>query len=212
MDKRVGLLAGLLVLVLSSGAVAQSSSPEPPPWFGGRVEMPEHGFALTVPNGWVAFDLTTDIASQLKAASDTIDPAVWSVDEADLETWLAASAAAGMQLWLRPVADMDLCLMSTPPYSLASAEDAAQRMYETEVDDPGVRNVERPRRIEISAGPAYLTRLSREDSPGAWWPSAEYWLSADDVVLLVFCTTDAVRPDDDWLSMVESIEFLPAEE
>jgi hypothetical protein len=41
MGKRVGILAGLLVLVLGSGVAAQEPSPEPPPWFGGRVEMPE---------------------------------------------------------------------------------------------------------------------------------------------------------------------------
>ena len=63
MGKRTGLLAGLLVAALGSGVVAQS--PSSPPWFGGRVEMPGHGFAWTLPDGWVGFDPSADIADTL---------------------------------------------------------------------------------------------------------------------------------------------------
>ena len=55
----------VLVGTMASGALGQSPSPDPPPWFGGRVEMPEHGFALTVPEGWVARDPAGDLVAQI---------------------------------------------------------------------------------------------------------------------------------------------------
>ena len=51
LGKRVGLLAGLLVLVLGSGAVAQSGSPTGLE-AGVRLAVPEAGIALTIPAGW----------------------------------------------------------------------------------------------------------------------------------------------------------------
>jgi hypothetical protein len=74
MHRRVGLLAELSVLALGSGGLAQAPSPEPPPRFGGRVEMPEHGFAVTVPDDWVALDLAVDEASRLEAAASFVGP------------------------------------------------------------------------------------------------------------------------------------------
>ena len=76
MGKRVGLLAGLLVLALGSGVVAQGASPpaSPPPWFGGHVDMPEHGFAVTLPDDWVALDPIVDLTAQLEAASAVFFP------------------------------------------------------------------------------------------------------------------------------------------
>ncbi len=49
--KRVGLLAGLLVLVLGTGVVAREPSPGPV-GLGGRVEVPGAGFALAFPDDW----------------------------------------------------------------------------------------------------------------------------------------------------------------
>ena len=86
MGKRVGLLTGLLALTLGTGVVAQSPSPEPPPWFGGRVEMPEHGVAVTFPDDLVAFDLTEDIGAQVEAA--------YGVPAPDTVAWLQARAPA----------------------------------------------------------------------------------------------------------------------
>ena len=49
---RLSLVGTVMVLLLAGTAstLAQSPSPEPPPWLGGRVEMPEHGFAVAVPD------------------------------------------------------------------------------------------------------------------------------------------------------------------
>jgi len=54
----IALLAACLLGTSTVPALAQETSP--PPWFGGRVEMPEHGFAVTIPEDWMAFDLGAD--------------------------------------------------------------------------------------------------------------------------------------------------------
>ncbi len=43
-------------------------------------------------------------------------------------------------------------------------------------------------------------------------PTSAYVLAMGDGVFMAVCNTYAARPDDDWLSIVETIEFLPAEE
>ena len=57
-----GLLGATSTLTLESGTLAQS--PSPPPWLGGRVEMPEHGFAITLPGDWVGLDTAADALAQ----------------------------------------------------------------------------------------------------------------------------------------------------
>ena len=106
MGKRVGLLAGLLVLALSSGAVAQEPSPEPPPWFGGRVEMPEHGFAVTLPDDWVAFVPGADIQAQVDALESQIGGG-----HTYLRGLLPAAVEAGLQLVAIEFSDPDARLV-----------------------------------------------------------------------------------------------------
>ena len=59
----VGVAIALMVIAVrpagASGGVASqatSQGPSPPPWFGGRVEMPEHRFALALPSDWLYAD------------------------------------------------------------------------------------------------------------------------------------------------------------
>jgi len=208
--KRVGLLAGLLVLTLGSGAMAQE--PSPPPWFGGRVEMPEHGFAVTVPADWVTFDTAVDAVSQLEAASGVLDPVVWPADGAELLGVLATAGSEDMQLLSSHATTVDLCWMGAQPAWDMPIDEVADSMFESYLDDPSARDVEAPQRIDLPAGPAYLIRSSDQDDSGVWGPSSMYLLDADPGVLMTYCSTKDARPEDDWLSIVETIEFLPAEE
>jgi len=64
-----------IVLLAASAIPAMGQEPSPPPWFGGRVEMPAQGVAITFPDDWIAFDLTAgtdtqvDIANQVRGDS-----------------------------------------------------------------------------------------------------------------------------------------------
>jgi len=219
MGKRVGLLVGLPVLVLGTGVVAQppSPSPEPPPWFGGRVEMPEHGFAVTVPDGWVAFDLAGDIADQL----DAVDLVLFSdlvpqdhMEEANV--W----ASTGAQMVLQREAGLEICYLFSRRLVNQTIEGMVSGMFEWAVRDTAHRDVESPEFIDLPVGETYLIRQEAqvepflpEQSADPWTPSSWYLIgSADDRYIFLDCNGGYGRPDDDWLPIVETIEFLPAEE
>jgi hypothetical protein len=57
--------------------------------------------------------------------------------------------------------------------------------------------------------------MSVRERPGVdVWASSSAWYlqGTDEVVLSMVCFTYEEPPDDDWLSIAETIEFLPAEE
>jgi len=195
----IALLSVCLVDVSAIPAVAQDQSPAP--WFGGRVEMHEHGFAVTLPADWVACDTTVDTLSQLEAASAALDPRLWSTDDAGFLAGLAGLASRCVRLRGSGV-------------SPAAVEAVASRLFKKYTDDPLARDVELPQSLDLPAGPAYLMRVSERDEPGVgeWWPSSIYMLSTDETVLMAFYTTKVARPEGEWLSIVETIEILPAEE
>ena len=92
--------------------------------------------------------------------------------------------------------------------------DLAAFRYEEWVGDPAARDVEPPKRVDLTAGPAYLIRLSEGDGSGSddLWSTSEYLLSIDEGTLLAQCSTHDVRPEDDWLSIIETTELLSVEE
>ncbi len=190
---------------------------EPPPWVGGqRVEMAALGFAVTVPEDWVAFDLAADIVGQSEAASQVVDPAAWSADAAGLSMVLAYAASEGHQLELINATGGDICAVMNHRGVAVQVDAIAEIAYGRYVDSPDARDVEPPQRIDLPAGPASFVRVSERAEPGAdaWVPLSMWYLrGADGDVLAVVCSTDATAGlDEDWLAIAESIELLPAEE
>lgn len=210
----VGMLVALL-LSLSSGASGQSPSPEPPPWLGGRVEMPEHGFALTLPEGWVAFDLTGDIEAQLRTGLAWFDDL--SADaEQEFITLVAGTAASGSQL---------VAWHSSHPSSAGSCgfsvnddpgiphDVLAREMYHAITVNESIDKTEPPTRLELSVGPGWVFRLSKQQalSPLDHWPVVIYLAGDGERIVLASCSAEA-PPTDDWLSIVDTVEFLPGAE
>ena len=206
---RVGLLAGLLVLALRSGAMAQEPSVSPPPWLGGRVEMPELGFSFTLPDDWVAFDTSVDSVSQLEAASDFLGSGGRPVDDAKLAEAFTLAATSGGDLVLAHAASTSKCQIGASRVTDVPIEGYADLMYGAMVDEPRSRDVEPPQRIDLPAGAAYLVRASRQPDPGVdvWGSMVGYLLASDEVVLVLGCTTDDASPDDAWRSIAETIEL-----
>ncbi len=128
---RVGLLVMALVMALGFGAVAQEASPEPPPWFGGRVEMPEYGFAVTLPDDWVAFDPAADAPSQAAAAVEALDLTAWPIDEADFVGMLAAVEDLGFHLLSQNATSTSSCVWTAAPVSAVTAEQMARLVYDS---------------------------------------------------------------------------------
>lgn len=72
----------------------------------------------------------------------------------------------------------------------------------------------RPRFVQLPTGTAYHIRLSRraESDPDEWRPASYYLIDLEGVIVEAYCDTRDARPEDDWLSIVETIEHLPTTE
>jgi hypothetical protein len=215
MGKRVGLLAGLLVLALGSGTVAQSPSPEPPPWLGGRVEMPEHGFAITLRDGWVAVDMTADEEAQTQAVSS-----MFGDDFADVLPSMFAEARAN-----------HTALAFFPPGGWGAAGDwVADAAFEfcgvgsTGISEPlatsrlaavaaalGGPSSGTPTVVGLPAGTAIAVDFPGTLDDGLAVSATAYFVANDRTLLIASCVAPD-PPQDRWLSIAESVEFLPAEE
>jgi hypothetical protein len=211
----IALLTACLLGTSAIPAMAQSTSPEPPPWFGGRVEMPEHGFAVTLPDDWVAFDTTMGVASQIETAGEVLDAARGSAQEALLVPTLAELAANGYQLWAsHPTSDENCSIGAWSRDALGisgTRDELADRLYELFAGDPIYREVEPPQRLDLPIGPAFVVRMTerRDPSVDQWWPTSVFAIATDERVLVTLCTSSGALPRDDWLSIVETIELLP---
>ncbi len=219
MGKRAGAFAGLLVLALGSGVVAQEPSTEPPPWFGGRVELPQHGYAFTLPEEWVAFDLGGDIDAQVHALESRLIGWPASMFPYTRDEWLPAQTAAGGQLaaveltsYQDVLADPASCMFvgwtdAMPLEDLADAlfTSVLANFEATEIEPPT------PVALPVGAGWRFVHRWHEPDHPNNESVSVHYVVAGDVVSLAFNCTANA-RPEDDWLSIAETVEFLPAEE
>lgn len=203
----------LLGTVTSSPLLAQDAEQEPgqePVILGGRVEVPAAGYAVTVPEDWVAMHPSAEDATAITDTLRGIDP--------DLATNLEAALAAGVGfsfLAFAPVDEesgfRDNCNVIDYPtegatLSLALAADAAAlgNMGEVLVGGPETQM------LDLPAGETARVDYALE------YPAVQAFFSAyyftDGAMFHLMTCTGTVRPDDGWLSIAETFEFLPGEE
>lgn len=203
-------LAAILVtctvaMGVTATAAAREAASEPPWWSADRAEMVEHGFALTVPDGWVALDLTDGLRRQV----GTLATALGLTDTA-AEGYLKAMRGVrdrGAQLLLT-TDDANCEFRVDPALGPGQAEALAGFRYEDASDDQDILTVEPPREVSLPSGPAYLMTWTRDDGN----PELSMFLGQrDDLLLEVKCSGQS-RPGDDWLSVAESFEWLTADE
>ena len=211
MGKRVGLLAGLLVLALGSGVVAQEPSPEPPPWFGGRVEMPEHGFAVTGPDHWVAFDATGDVDEQVRTAVTMLDLELFEASAQSIAESLRSAGQSGSQLvFMDPTRDTSCQFAVWPADQMGDLDQVAAMMHAAVSTDDTVTDLQLPAEVALAAGAGRLiTWRSIGEVEDATYIAT--YMGKGVMAFMVVCVGEE-RAEDDWLSIAETFEFLPAEE
>jgi hypothetical protein len=192
-------------VALGSGAVAQS--PSPPPWFGGRVEMPEHGFAWMLPEGWVGFDPSADIEAQIDAAfaakgSDTV------VSEATVRRNLAEASDGGAQLVAGDLT-LGVCAISVTPSDL-SLDAVEEAVVPGLGSAAGVLGFDGPTRVELPSGPAVVVSFSSpvEGYPGVTTTHSTYLVIGEGHIGIVACGA-ADAPAGGLRSRAETFEFIP---
>ena len=209
----VGVAIALMVIaVRPAGAsdalvtptMSQEPSPEPPPWFGGRVEMPEHGFALTLRAGWVAFDPGADVYEQARRVLETR-----SEDEVPHEAVLTvARLLDDVRQSERHIAvytpSWSGCGVTVVPGVHIDLDVGADELHTLIASQNDVEEVGLPEVLELHAGPARLVRYSSTDGS----KMGMYIGDGPDATFIFACGGES----DEWLAIPEAFEFLSAEE
>ena len=177
---------------LLSGSGTGSASPV---LAGGRVERPEDGFAVTFPDGWTVEEVAPstdewfDGADEAQALETVI---LWASDD--------GSDAECMVVDYASLASAD------PPWP--SVDVATTWYLDRMADDPGYREPARTYETLPSGRTGHITAT---DSDG-WSGDAYYFRDAQGDAWMHLACWSPERPDDHWLSIAETFEFLPAEE
>jgi hypothetical protein len=245
-----GIVIAFLILATRTAGGADgvgeraTPDPPPPPWFGGRVELPRYGLALTVPDGWVAVDLTADIDGQaallasrvqqdLEACASDLCAAMRrvmgreriesSVTEALLEAratsivWLGDLAWADLSAW-EPGAEarvQDCRVGMELPASDLAPDDLPNVIGDviTILDaDPQLELIGEWRELSIDGhAAASFDLLDSGSGPDSDLASRSTWylLSGEDGRYRWLTCRGASWPDDRWLSIAWTLEFLP---
>ncbi len=221
----VFLVLSLMGIGGGSAVTAQSPTPEVgthagPVVLGGRIEVPSAGFALTVPEGWYAFDL---LDPGLGAAMESFDeltaalaPTMASFSVESVAPDLAAAYPL-VELPLIALAPLDgptageNCNMAVEPIATASLDlmVAAQLLTMRTMVDSTADPV--PVFVDLPSGRAGMVEYATPYPGGGELARTVYLLLHDGRGYSLTCM-DATRHADRWLAIAESIEFLPAEE
>jgi len=209
--------------------IAQTLEFQPPPDIvastgpvvsGGRIELPTSGFALVLPDGWVAADLAhPELSSSLQSISK---PTRWFAETlaGSFGQSLDDRAAAGedVQLWAWLPEDgsfwQESCDVTVEASPWESIDQLVDFGAEYVASDPEIQLDHTWAKVDLPAG-----EFARHDF--RWSPTAagsEYiFLDADRRVSLSCQDTglddsEILASRDRWLSTAETFEFLPTEE
>ena len=200
-----GVVIGLMIVATRTtgaadaidGATNQPSTSSLPT-SGQRVEIPEAGMALTIPAGW---GFQVEMRPTDWAAGAPVAATIWQV----LDSWSPAGD---------PEAATESCSIGLLQMSEQSV---GSMMFDGVIGDPGpVADQSAPgwthstTEVLLPVGPVTRNDEVGQEPDGVWY-STVYNLVAPDGMVWLNCS-GPVRPDDHWLSIAETFEFLPAEE
>ena len=218
----VGVVIALVIVLgrpagasddVASPTMSQEPSPVPAPRFGVRVEMPEHGFAVTVPEGWLALDPAEDLEDQAWITVTEFDPLATADDVRVLTEVLARARSEGTQLALVEGSTAASCSFTVKAKRAIETAEFADMLASAMSSDDRYAEVERPQSIDLPAGPGFVIvgAYTTPTSPVGSVPVISYLVDGEESILIASCV-GAERPADDWLPVFRAFEFLPAEE
>ena len=204
----IALLATCLLGATVSPVLAQSPAPF---GLGGRVEVPEAGYALTLPDGWAYLRPAIEDAESLAA-----------IIEAELQDPDLAARLVVLATEMRPDDIMLLgmapgygnCFIrSTPSNGLALDGLVAADLPEPLAEGDLIRREPTVTYLALPAGAAARIDVSEDvgGAPSDHVETSEYVIT-DGITQWRLTCSGLVQPDDDWLSIAETIEFLSPEE
>jgi len=207
----------VVACTLSVAGAAVVSAQEASPGLvssGGRVEVPEAGFALTFPEGWVLLTRESLFDESVLEGIEQADPAYWELvrePAARLEAGDALKLFATPSDYADYTSTIPACSVVLQPSegaTLAEVVEAQVWLIETQMSDFLVFGPE-VQEVALSAGEALRIDIAHSVGTGGW--ASNYFIADDSVVYGLTCVAES-PPEDRWLSIAETFEFLPEEE
>ncbi len=204
------LLTAALLGVGAIGRATAQESEQSPVGMGGRVEVPDVGFALTFPDEWVyIFPSAEDTSAVLDSVTETV-PDLAPVIEAALQQGVAFSLiafggsdeASGFTENCNVIAAASGGV--TLDVAVASEVASYGQLGEQLSSGPDVTMVELP------AGRAAQVDYSLQ-LPAYETQHVAYYFTDGSTFYVLTCT-GVERPEDDWQSIAQTFEFVPAAE
>jgi hypothetical protein len=202
------LAACLLGGVASGLAVAQGPATEAI-GFGGRVEVPEAGYAVTLPDDWVHVRPTAADTGAIIDAVRAIAPDLATMVEAGMARGASVSLIAFGPIGADAAFVVNCNVVDSPSGGLTldlrvAAEVAAYRaLGDVVAAGPEVTKLDLP-------GGEVVRLDARLDLPGYQTASSSY-VSTDGRTFHTLTCTDLAWPEDRWLSIAGTFELLGAE-
>ena len=162
---------------------------------GQRIEVPQAGVAVTVPEGW-GFRIEMLETDWAQDAGVTVDAAIWRV----------------LELW-SPVGDSELATEHCSIGMLRVGEEGPEIMMMSDATPAPGRFpsgwTQSTTELHLPAGLATRIDSVGQEPEGDRYSTTYNFVSPDGPVWLGCDGLE--RPDGRWLSIAETIEFLPAE-
>ncbi len=204
----IALPATCLLILATSAVLAQSPAPF---GLGGRIEVPEEGYALTLPDGWAYLRPATENAEALGAF---IEAELGDPDLAMRLVTLAAAMRPDDIMLLGMVPGHGNCYVgSSPSNGLALDSLVAADLPMPVALGDFTRSEPAVTYLTLPAGAAARIDVSEDaaSAPSGHTETSEYVMT-DGLNQWRLTCSGLERPDDDWLSIAETFEWLPIEE
>jgi hypothetical protein len=181
--------------------------------YGGRVEVPDSGVALTLPDDWVYLFTTPEMlefmfgyVGEMEDDPLILDQMEFAQDEVSFTLLAYGPARAGIEV-------PETCTLATLAPADFPGPEALGLWVATELTTfANEEPAERPSVDYVELPVGRVARLDYDTDDWAGQTSTTCYLVPGDDSQHWLSFVGAERPEDRWLSIAETIEFLPPEE
>ncbi len=186
----------------ASASASAATSPGASLATTGRIEVPEHGFAITLPSGWTRIDLASGDLDAIMAAAGAENPELAELYTAQIQTMLASGMvifafgpdiAAGTNLNILSLPNMGMSLDLLEQANIAQLKNLAEGAITTE-------------RVTLPAGEALHLRYSLAAASQPTSPTIDQYLVLMGDRQLMVSVTNASAADA--AAIANSLEVL----
>lgn len=168
----------------------------------GRIEIPDKGVALTLPDGWTRVDLAAGDLEALLEAAGAADPALAEQYSAQIQAMLAAGLAL-FALGPDPLAGTNVTMLAIP--SMGLSLDLLEQLNVAQVEQMAEGDV-KTERVDLPAGEAIHLEYAVPVAGTASGTTIDQYLLVVDDNQIVLTITGATPAEGD--AIANSVELL----